>query len=379
MTAQAEDCAGPTPRGYPHQEVGSGDSPSRVLPRAEHAIAAIRRGETVVLIDDVNDGVGVLLVAAECATPAAMDFIVRCSAGFICVGLPTERAAELGIPDMVCDPSGGEKAALSVSFDFVHGTTTGISAFDRSRTAMSLVDPGTRRSDLTRPGHLHALRAHDNGVLGRPGRAEAAVDLVRLAGLNPGGVLCELVTDDGLGLMRGADAQRFAAEQRLVAVHLSELVHHRRRTETQVIQTAEAVLSTEWAEFTCVTFESTLDDQTHYALVLGNPAQSGDPLVALHRECLAADVFGSTACDCARHLTDAMKGVAAAGEGVVLYLRNDRPAITIDHPCDQPDVADMDDSRGAVASQIMACLGIANRRPLMTHKAWVNVFPDRDH
>jgi 3,4-dihydroxy 2-butanone 4-phosphate synthase / GTP cyclohydrolase II len=371
MTVQAKVSAGHTPRGYPHREVASRDVPSHVPPRADQAIAAIRRGETVVLIDDVNDdGVGVLVVAAECATPAAMAFIVRCASGFICVGLTTERAVELGIPDMVGDPSGSEEAALTVSFDYVHATTTGISAFDRSRTAKSLVDPGTGRSDLTRPGHLHALRVHDKGVLGRPGRAEAAVDLARLAGLHPAGVLCELVSDDGLSLMRGADAQGFAAERRLVAVHLSELVRHRRRTETQVVQTAEAVLSTEWAEFTCATFESTLEGQTHYAFVLGHPAQTGDPLVVLHRECRAADVFGSTACDCAHHLTDAMNAVAAAGAGVMLYLRgNDRLAITLDHPCNQPGVADVDDCSGAVASQILACLGIATGRPVMTHKA----------
>jgi 3,4-dihydroxy 2-butanone 4-phosphate synthase / GTP cyclohydrolase II len=334
-------------------------------PEVGAALGAIGRGETVVLIDDTNagdDGVGVLVVAAECATPAAMAFIVRRASGFICVALTTERAAELGIPDMARDVTSDERAALTVSFDYVHGTTTGISAADRSRTAMSLVDPRTRQSDLTRPGHLHALRAHDNGVLGRPGRAEAAVDLARLAGRSRAGVLCELVSDDGLGLMTGPAARRFAAAEGLVAVHLSELVHDRRRTEARVVRTAEARLSTEWATFTCVSFASTLDERTHYAFVLGEPASSGDPLVIPHRECLAADVFGSTDCDCARHLADAMRAVAEAGEGVVLYLRNDRLGIAPDHPGGQPAVAELDERGGVVAAHMLASLGF--RQPV---------------
>lgn len=370
MTVQAKDSVEPKPGTY-SPERGAGDAPSDVPAVVDDAIAAVRRGETVVLIDDVedgdargavDDGVGVLVVAAACATPAAMARIVRRASGFVRVALTAERAAELGIPDMVRDSSGGAHAALTVSFDYVHGTTTGISAGDRSRTARSLADPGTRGADLTRPGHVHALRAHDNGVLGRPGRAEATVDLVRMAGLNPGGVLCELVSDDGLGLMDGAAARRFAAENGHVAVRLSELVRYRQRTETWVVRTAEATLSTEWATFTCVSFESALDGRTHHAFVLGEPARGGDPLVIPHRECVAADVFGSTACDCARHLAAAMKAVAAAGEGVVLYLRNDRPAVTPDHPGDQSSATATDPRGSAVAAQILACLGIADRR-----------------
>jgi 3,4-dihydroxy 2-butanone 4-phosphate synthase/GTP cyclohydrolase II len=365
MTVHAKNGAGSTPRGYLPPEVVPGDSSAGAPSTADHAIAAIRRGETVVLIDDLGGGVGLIVVAAEFATSAAMAFVVRYCSGFVCVGLTTARTAELGIPDMVHDTSGGGTAPLSVSFDYVHGTTTGISAFDRSRTAMSLVDSGTRTADLARPGHLHALRAHDDGVLGRPGRAEAAVDLARLAGLSPGGVLCELVSADGLSLMGGAEALTFAAEHRLVAMNLSELVRHRRQTEMQVVRTSEAVLATERAEFTCVTFESTLDEQTHYAFVLGHPAGTGDPLVVLHRECVAADVFGSTACGCARHLADAMATVATAGEGVVLYLRGgDGLDITLDHPRSRTDAADVDDRIATVATRILAALGIANERPV---------------
>ena len=370
MTVYAKDGAGPTPRGYLPREVVPGDASADGTSTADHAIAAIGRGETIVLIDDLNGGVGVLVVGAEFATSAAVAFVVRYASGFVCVGLTTARMAELGIPDMVHDASGGGTAPLSVSFDYVHGTTTGISAFDRSRTAMSLVDSGTRTSDLARPGHLHALRVHDDGVLGRPGRAEAAVDLARLAGLSPASLLCELVSADGLSLMGGPEALTFAAEHRLVAMNLSELVRHRRQTEMQVVRTSETVLVTDRAEFTCVTFESTLDDRTHYAFVLGHPAGTTDPLVVLHRECVAADVFGSTACGCAKHLTNAMGAVAAAGEGVVLYLRGgDGIDIAFAHPRTRTSASDMDDQVATVAIRILAALGIANEHPVTSRLA----------
>jgi 3,4-dihydroxy 2-butanone 4-phosphate synthase/GTP cyclohydrolase II len=288
----------------------------------EDAVAAIRAGRMVIVVDDEDrENEGDLIVAAEHATPEVMAFFVRYTSGLICASITTERADELDLPLMVARNTESQRTAFTVTVDLAEGTTTGISAADRSRTARALVDPGTRPGDLSRPGHLHVLRARDGGVLKRAGHTEAAVDLARLAGLAPGGVLCEVVTDDALGMARRDDLESFANRHDLLLVTIADLIRYRRRTERLVRRTAEARLPTEFGEFRCVAYESLIDHETHLAFVMGEPAGEQNVLVRVHSECLTGDVFGSRRCDCGSQLHDALRKIAATGLGAVIYLR----------------------------------------------------------
>ncbi|MBO0732187.1 MAG: bifunctional 3,4-dihydroxy-2-butanone-4-phosphate synthase/GTP cyclohydrolase II [Acidimicrobiaceae bacterium] len=288
----------------------------------EAAIDAIGRGEVVVVVDDEDlENEGDLVVAAEHATPEVMGFFVRHTSGLICATLTNRRADELDLPLMVRASTEHQRAPFTVTVDYRHDLASGISAVDRSLTARSLVDPATSPADLNRPGHLHVLRARDGGVLKRAGHTEASVDLAMLAGLTPAGVLGAVVTGDGMGMARRPELERFAKRHGLVLVTVADLIRYRCGTERLLRRAADARLPTTLGEFRCVAFESVLDNEVHLALVLGEPRGKENVLVRVHSECLTGDVFGSLRCDCGRQLRAAMKMIAEAGMGVVIYLR----------------------------------------------------------
>ncbi|MBV9660416.1 MAG: bifunctional 3,4-dihydroxy-2-butanone-4-phosphate synthase/GTP cyclohydrolase II [Acidimicrobiales bacterium] len=286
------------------------------------AIAAIAAGQMVVVVDDEDrENEGDLIIAAEYATPEAMAFFVRHTSGLICAAVTNHRADELDLPLMVERNTEAQRTAFTVTVDYRIGTTTGISASDRATTARALVDAETRPSDLARPGHLHVLRARDGGVLKRAGHTEAAVDLARMAGVSPAGVLCEIVTEDGMEMARRGDLEEFAARHGLLLVTIADLIRYRRRTERLVRRTADARLPTEFGEFRCVAYQSVLDHESHLAFVMGDPSGQQNVLVRVHSECLTGDVFGSRRCDCGAQLHAALRRIAAEGLGVVVYLR----------------------------------------------------------
>jgi 3,4-dihydroxy 2-butanone 4-phosphate synthase/GTP cyclohydrolase II len=286
------------------------------------AVDAIRAGKIVIVVDDEDrEDEGDLIVATAHATPEVLAFFVRHTSGLICAAITGARADELDLPLMVERNTEAQRTAFTVTVDAVAGTTTGISAADRSATARALVASDTVPSDLARPGHLHVLRARDGGVLKRAGHTEAAVDLARMAGLPPSGVLCEVVSADRLTMARRPELERFAEEHGLLVVTIADLIRHRRQTERLVRRVASAQIPTEWGNFTCVAYESELDSETHIAVVKGEPAGHEAVLVRVHSECLSGDVFGSRRCDCGSQLHEAMRLIDAAGVGVVVYLR----------------------------------------------------------
>jgi 3,4-dihydroxy 2-butanone 4-phosphate synthase/GTP cyclohydrolase II len=292
------------------------------LAKIEEAVAAIGRGEIVVVVDDEDrENEGDLIMAAEFATPEAIAFFLRHTSGVICAPITTERARELDLEPMVRHNTESQRTAFLITVDYRHGTSTGISASDRSTTIQALVDPTTKASDLLRPGHIFPLEAREGGVLKRAGHTEAAIDLARLAGCYPAGVLCEIVTEKKDEMARMPDLEGFCEEHGLLLITIADLIRYRRKTEKLVRRLGEGRIPTEWGEFTCVAFESTLDGEQHVAFVKGDVAGEDDVLVRMHSECLTGDVFGSLRCDCGPQLNEAMRLVAEAGTGVVVYLR----------------------------------------------------------
>jgi 3,4-dihydroxy 2-butanone 4-phosphate synthase / GTP cyclohydrolase II len=290
--------------------------------KVEDAITAVGRGEIVVVVDDEDrENEGDLIMAAEFATPEKIAFFLHHTSGVICAPVTRERARELDLPLMVANNTETMRTAFTVSVDFRHDTTTGISAHDRAATVRALVDPATRPLDLLRPGHVFPLEARHGGVLKRAGHTEAAIDLARMAGLYPAGVLCELVNESKNDMARLPELERFAEEHGLVLISIADLIRHRRQTEKLVRRVAEARIPTEWGEFTCYAYESVLDGEHHIAFVTGAVQGQDNVLVRVHSECLTGDVFGSLRCDCGLQLQAAMKQVADEGMGVVVYLR----------------------------------------------------------
>jgi 3,4-dihydroxy 2-butanone 4-phosphate synthase/GTP cyclohydrolase II len=287
------------------------------------AITAIANGEIVVVADDEDrENEGDLIMAAELATPEAITFFVRHTSGVICVALTGDRCAELDLPQMVVPTDNSEAlgTAFTVTIDAREDTTTGISASDRAITLNAVADPSLDRTAFNRPGHVFPLRSRPGGVLKRAGHTEAAVDLARLAGLQPAGALCELVLDDGR-MTRGPELRAFADQHGLKLISIADLIRYRRRHEQLVERSASARVPTRWGDFTCHAFECHLDGETHLAYTMGD-LESGEPvLVRVHSECVTGDVFGSVKCDCGPQLQEAMRRVAEAGRGVVVYLR----------------------------------------------------------
>ncbi|WIM69807.1 bifunctional 3,4-dihydroxy-2-butanone-4-phosphate synthase/GTP cyclohydrolase II [Corynebacterium suedekumii] len=292
------------------------------LDPVEQAIADIAAGKAVVVVDDEDrENEGDLIFAAELATPELVAFMVRYSSGYICVPLTDEDCNRLDLPPMVAQNEDARHTAYTVTVDAATGTT-GISATSRCETIQRLADPTTTRRDFTRPGHIVPLRAVDGGVLARDGHTEASVDLARLAGLRPAGVLCEIVSeDDPTDMARGPELRRFADTHGLTMISIEQLISYRRRTESQVDRVVETRLPTEFGEFTVYGYLHAIDGTEFVALVAGDITGDGDVLVRVHSECLTGDVFGSRRCDCGPQLHESMRMVQEAGRGVIIYLR----------------------------------------------------------
>ncbi len=297
-----------------------------VFGTVEHALAEIAAGRPVVVVDDEDrENEGDLIMAAECATAELIGFMVRHTSGVLCAPLTAADCDRLALPPMHHRNEDRKQTAFTVSVDARDKTTTGISAAERAHTIRLLADPATEAEDLTRPGHVFPLRAAEGGVLRRPGHTEAAVDLARLAGRRPAATLCEVVNDDG-SCMRLPQLVPFVRAHGLTLISIADLVAYRMRTERQVHRLAEARIPTAHGEFKAIGYGSDLDDRQHVALVAGElvdgrVAAGDDLLVRVHSECLTGDVFGSRRCDCGLQLDAALAAVAAAGRGVVLYVR----------------------------------------------------------
>jgi 3,4-dihydroxy 2-butanone 4-phosphate synthase/GTP cyclohydrolase II len=288
----------------------------------EAAIDAVRRGEIVVVVDDEDrENEGDLIMAAEMVTPEAMGFMVRHTSGVICMPMEGDRLDALNIPLMVVDNTEAQRTAFTVSVDAAAGVSTGISAADRAHTVRTLIDPESRPADLVRPGHIFPLRYREGGVLKRAGHTEAGVDLARLAGLQPAGILAEVVNDDGT-MARMPQLEVFAREHGLHLITIADLIRYRRHSEKLVRRVSEARIPTEHGDFTAYVFESLIDDGTeHVAFVKGEVAGAENVLVRVHSECLTGDIFGSMRCDCGVQLDRALARIAEEGTGVLVYLR----------------------------------------------------------
>jgi 3,4-dihydroxy 2-butanone 4-phosphate synthase / GTP cyclohydrolase II len=287
----------------------------------DEAIAAISEGGFAVVVDDEDrENEGDLILAAEMATPEKIGFMVRHTSGLICVPLTGERLDELRIPMMVTHSTDRRHTAFTVSVDYVPETTTGISAGDRSATIKALVNRRTDGDDLSRPGHIFPLRYQAGGVLRRAGHTEAAVDLTILAGMQPAGVLAEIVTDDG-SIARLDQLEEFAARYDLPIIQIADLIAYRRERQRLIRRGAEARFPTEYGEFRAIAYESLVDHRAHIALVKGDVSDKKGVLVRVHSECLTGDTLSSLRCDCGFQLRDAMRQVQEEGCGVVLYLR----------------------------------------------------------
>ena len=293
------------------------------LDSIERAIADIKAGRPVVVVDDEDrENEGDLIFAAELATPELVAFMVRYTSGYICVPMEDDDCDRLDLPPMFHTNQDKRGTAYTVTVDAREGVSTGISATDRAHTIRLLASADTTPMDFTRPGHVVPLRARAGGVLRRTGHTEAAVDLARMAGLRPAGVLCEVVSQKDTGDMARLDELKaFAQEHGLSLISIADMVAYRRRTESQVTRVAEARIPTDHGEFRAVGYDSVLDGIEHIALVRGEIGDGQDVLVRVHSECLTGDVFGSRRCDCGPQLDAALAAVAEAGRGVVLYVR----------------------------------------------------------
>ncbi len=290
--------------------------------KIEDAVEAFRRGEILVVVDDEDrENEGDLIMAAEFATPEKVAFFLHHTSGYLCAPITQERAEELDLPLMVVQNTESQRTAFLITVDYRHGTSTGISAYDRSATIQALCDPSTRPGDLARPGHINPLMAREGGVLKRAGHTEAAIDLCKLAGTYPAGLLCEIVDDKKTDMARVPELERFADQHGLLMISIADLVRYRRQNEKLVRRIAEARIPTRWGDFTCYAYESILDGEQHIAMVKGAVAGERDVLVRVHSECLTGDVFGSHRCDCGVQLDSAMQLMAEEGRGALVYLR----------------------------------------------------------
>ncbi len=291
--------------------------------KIEEAIADIRAGRMVVVVDDEDrENEGDLTIAAQKVTPEAINFMAKHGRGLICLPMTRQRLAELEIPLMVSENSSRFNTAFCVSIEARRGVSTGISAADRSATVLTAIQPDTTSDDLARPGHMFPLRAVDGGVLQRAGQTEAAVDLARIAGLYPAGVICEVMNEDGT-MARVPDLERFAELHGIKVVAIADLIQYRLQTERFVKRVAAPELPTRHGDFRIYAYENELDGKEHVALVMGDVGTPEPVLVRVHSECLTGDVFGSVRCDCGEQLDFAMRLIAQEGRGIVIYLRQE--------------------------------------------------------
>ncbi len=289
----------------------------------EQAVAEIAAGRMIIVVDDEDrENEGDLTIAAEKVTPGAINFMTRFGRGLICLPMTARRLRELEIPLMVDENTSTFQTAFCVSIEAKQRVTTGISAADRAATILTAIDPATRPGDLARPGHTFPLMAKDGGVLKRAGQTEAAVDLARLAGLKPAGVICEVLKEDGT-MARVPDLLRFSRRHRIRILTIADLIRYRMQNERLVRRVAQPRLPTRYGEFRLIAYESDIEQKTHLALVMGEIDPEKPVLVRVHSECLTGDVFGSTRCDCGAQLDKAIEIIAGEGSGVIVYLRQE--------------------------------------------------------
>ena len=294
------------------------------------AVEEIRAGRIVVVVDDEDrENEGDLTIAAEKATPEIITFMATHGRGLICLPLTAERCDYLRLPLMSPRNTSNFGTAFCESIDALEGVTTGISSADRTRTILKAIDPNCRPGDLARPGHVFPLRAREGGVLVRAGQTEASVDLARMAGLAPAGVICEIMNDDGT-MARIPQLHEFCARHNLTMISVADLIRHRMKHEKFVRRVAEGCIQTESGEFHTIAYASDLNPEYHLALVYGNVAGAERVLVRMHSRCLYGDVFGSTGCDCGRMLRDSLRAIAADGMGVLVYLHETGPGFRVE-------------------------------------------------
>jgi len=302
----------------------------KVFSSIAEAIADLKKGKMLIVVDDADrENEGDLIIAAEYANPEAINFMAKFGRGLICVPMEEERLKDLGLYPLT-DISSGHKTnrdpystAWIISVDASSGITTGISAFDRSRTIKVLINPKSKPEDLVRPGHVFPLQAKKGGVLVRAGHTEACIDLLKLARLYPAGVICEIMNDDGT-MARLPDLQRFSQEHKLKIISIRDLIEYRRRNEILIKKIAQTQLPTEYAEFTLVFYEDLIHGENHLALVRGLGFLDKEPvLVRVHSQCLTGDVFGSLRCDCGKQLKEAMRIIGQQDKGVILYMNHE--------------------------------------------------------
>ena len=301
------------------------DRPARNGPFAsiEEALEAVRLGKLIIVVDDEDrENEGDLTIAAEKVTPAAINFMARYGRGLICMPTTGERLEELDVPLMVNKNTARFDTAFCVSIEARHATSTGISAGDRAATVRVAIDPKSTPSDLARPGHMFPLRARSGGVLVRAGQTEAAVDLARIAGFYPAGVICEIMNDDGT-MARVPDLTKFAQRHKMLIITIADLIKYRMRHERLVKRIAVADLPTENGPFRVFAYQSVIDKETHIALVRGDLREGLDVIIRVHSRCLTGDVFHSSRCDCGQQLDAAIKRIAAEDCGVLLYLNQE--------------------------------------------------------
>ena len=289
----------------------------------EEAIAAIKAGEMIVVVDDENrENEGDLVMAADLITPEHVNFMISKARGLLCVPMEADVASRLNIPLMTDKSSDRQGTKFTISVDVVQGTTTGISASERARSIKALADPNSTTAMFMRPGHVFPLLAERGGVLRRAGHTEAAVDLAKFAGLNPVGAICEIIRDDG-EMARLDDLIPFAQEHQLKMITIEEMIHWRRKQERLVHQVSKAKLPTEYGMFDIITYVSDISDEYHLALVMGQISKDEPILVRVHSECLTGDALHSLRCDCGQQLAKAFEMISKEGKGVILYMRQE--------------------------------------------------------